>query len=319
MSYFVIASVVCSTEVGGLQSDVAFFDTDRKLNVDVLALIISQRLSSIQDPQKRSQLYNEALNRVKVYRPKDMTHLALFLCAIRNNHSYSPRLIVLDSLSAYLYDLGNNETLQSTFRSILHHFRCLLREKKCSLILISPSTQCSNVVESRGERCVCVVLLYAAQRLVFPSVAPLSARESGDFLAHFQRERRAAGVFLPNQQRRAALCIMKTTQNSLFVIPHVRCIDDSYSNRFSGGSFSTSFFQITGTACFSCSIRDAVLQLNRINVGNPNTGSITLSRNWTVTGSIMHPIMNAYLKDSRCPVCLSICLSCKVLPRDVAR
>ena len=106
-----IASVVCSTEVGGLQSDVAFFDTDRKLNVDVLALIISQRLSSIQDPQKRSQLYNEALNRVKVYRPKDMTHLALFLCAIRNNHSYSPRLIVLDSLSAYLYDLGNNETV----------------------------------------------------------------------------------------------------------------------------------------------------------------------------------------------------------------
>ena len=63
MSYFVIASVVCSTEVGGLQSDVAFFDTDRELNVDVLALIISQRLSSIQDPQKRSQLYNEALNR----------------------------------------------------------------------------------------------------------------------------------------------------------------------------------------------------------------------------------------------------------------
>lgn len=141
MSYFVIASVVCSTEVGGLQSDVAFFDTDRKLNVNVLALIISQRLSSIQDPRKRSQLYNEALNRVKVYRPKDMTHLALFLCSIRNNHSYSPRLLVLDSLSAYLYDLGNNEPLQSTFRSILHHFRCLLREKKCSLILISPSTQ----------------------------------------------------------------------------------------------------------------------------------------------------------------------------------
>ena len=144
MSYFVIASVVCSTEVGGLQSDVAFFDTDRKLNVDVLALIISQRLSSIQDPKKRSQLYNEALNRVKVYRPKDMTHLALFLCAIRNNHSYSPRLIVLDSLSAYLYDLGNNETLQSTFRSILHHFRCLLREKKCSLILISPKVNAAS-------------------------------------------------------------------------------------------------------------------------------------------------------------------------------
>lgn len=172
---------------------------------------------------------------------------------------------------------------------------------------------------SRSERCVRFVLLYAAQRLVFPSLASFSARESREFLAHLQRKGRPAVVFLPNRQRRPAFCIMKTTQNSLFVIPHLLCIAASYSNRLSGGSFSTSFFQITGAACFSCSMRDAVLQLNRINVGNPNTGSITLSKNWTVIGSIVHPSMYSYLKDIRCPTCLSIYLACRVLPRDVAR
>ena len=138
MCYFVIASVVCSSEVGGLQSEVAFFDVDRKLNVNVLSSIIKQRLSSVQDQEKKAQLYNEAISRITVYCPKDMTHLALFLCSIRNSN-YSPRLVVLDSLSAYLYDLGNFDPQQSIFRSILHHFRCLLREKKSSLILISPS------------------------------------------------------------------------------------------------------------------------------------------------------------------------------------
>ena len=318
MSYYVIASVVCPTEVGGMQADVAFFDTDRKLNADMLSQMILQRLSSIQDPSKKNQLYKESLDRVKVFRPLDMTHLALFLCSIRNG-SYSPRLIVLDSLSAYLYDLGNNEALQSIFRSILQHFRSLLREKKCSLILLSPSKPRVRSVFSRGERGLLVVLLHAGEKLVFPFVASLSASEGGGFVADRQRERPPAVQFLPDQRGRAALCIMKTSQKSLFVIPHFLCSPDSNSNRFRGGSLSTSFFQTTGAACFSCSMREAVLQLNRMNVGKPKIGSITLSKNFTVTGSALHPNRVVYLKDTRCRASRLFALSCTAPPRGAAR
>ena len=139
MSYCIVASVVCPSEVGGMQSPVAFFDVDRKLNVSVLTSLILQRLSNVSDDGKRSILFKEALSRVLIYRPKDLTHLALLLFSIQYN-AFKPRLFVLDSLSAYLYDLGNNEAQRTLFHSILEQFRTVLREKQASLLILSPSS-----------------------------------------------------------------------------------------------------------------------------------------------------------------------------------
>ena len=139
MSYYVVASVVCPSEVGGMQSPVAFFDVDRKLDVSVLTSLILQRLSSVGDDGKRSILFKEALSRVMIYRPKDLTHFALLLFSIQNS-GFKPRLFVLDSLSAYLYDLGNNEAQRTLFHSILEQFRIVLREKQASLLILSPSS-----------------------------------------------------------------------------------------------------------------------------------------------------------------------------------
>ena len=139
MSYYVAASVVCPSEVGGMQSPVAFFDVDRKLDVSVLTSLILQRLSSVGDDGKRSILFKEALSRVMIYRPKDLTHFALLLFSIQNS-GFKPRLFVLDSLSAYLYDLGNNEAQRTLFHSILEQFRIVLREKQASLLVLSPSS-----------------------------------------------------------------------------------------------------------------------------------------------------------------------------------
>lgn len=156
--------------------------------------------------------------------------------------------------------------------------------------------------------------------MVRSAFASFSSRESRGFVAYFQREGRTAVLFVPHHKRRASICIMKTIhKKSLFVIPSVLCIELSYSNLFSGGSSFTSFFHTTFTARFSLSMRDAVPQLNRMNVGNPKIGSIAFSKNFTVTGSILHTISRSYLTDSHFLTYLAPCLSCTALPRGVAR
>lgn len=131
--------------------EVIVFDLDFKLELSTLLQCILAKFMNIQDEQYRLQLYKESVNRVIVYRPKDMCEFSLILSSLLINKTSlinhwllslgKPRLFLVESLSSYLYDLGLNEFYQSLFRTIITKLKKVMHDYKASVILISPSVK----------------------------------------------------------------------------------------------------------------------------------------------------------------------------------
>lgn len=65
--------------------EVVLFDLDFKLELSTLLQCILAKFMNIQDEQYRLQLYKESVNRVIVYRPKDMCEFSLILSSLLIN------------------------------------------------------------------------------------------------------------------------------------------------------------------------------------------------------------------------------------------
>lgn len=65
--------------------EAVIFDLDFKLELSTLLQCILTKFMGIQDEQYRLQLYKESVNRVIVYRPKDMCEFSLILSSLLIN------------------------------------------------------------------------------------------------------------------------------------------------------------------------------------------------------------------------------------------